>query len=438
MAAVINKVTPEGCASKTRISPGDELLTINGRKINDLLDYRYASYDADLKLVLKAPGGKLRLVRLKKRAGEDIGLEFRDFLLDKEKSCSNKCIFCFIDQLPRGMRKTLYYKDDDTRLSFLQGNYVTLTNMSDAELDRIIELKISPINVSVHTMNPELRSFMLGSKNGAAGVSVIERLAQSGITMHCQIVACPGINDGAELEFTMQRLSELYPGVASVSVVPVGLTRHREKLFKLKPYDKESALETIKSVEAYGKKCHEKFGSRIFFCADELYIKAQLPLPEDEHYEDYPQLENGVGMLRLLITEFTDALRELECEAKLQSFTAVTGVSAKPYIENLICTAAEKCGIIKGSVVGVENDFFGDSVDVAGLVTGGDILRALDGKTLGERILLPRNMLRSGESLGGGVFLDDVTVHQLEKTLGVPVRIVEQDGYDLLKAVTGE
>ena len=437
MPATIKSITPNSPASRTRIAPGDTLLSINGRKITDLLDYRYMSYDADLKLALKSAAGRLRFVHLKKSAGEDIGLEFEDALLDKERSCANRCIFCFIDQLPRGMRKTLYYKDDDTRLSFLQGNYVTLTNMDECEIQRIIDLKISPINVSVHTMNPELRSFMLGSENGASGVETIRRLAKAGITMHCQIVVCPGINDGAELQFSMERLEALHPGVASVSIVPVGLTKHRDKLHKLAPYDKETALETIKSVEAFAEVCLQKHGSRIFYCADELYIKAELPLPEDRHYEDYPQLENGVGMLRLLITEFEDTLSDFDGKAENRPFTVATGMSAAPFIEKLVYTVSEKCGTMSFNVVGVRNDFFGDSVDVAGLVTGGDIIHTLEGRDLGERLLIPRNMLRSGENRGGGVFLHDVTVQELEDKLGVAVRIVEQDGFDLFKAVIG-
>ena len=412
-------------------------MSINGRKITDLLDYRYTSYDADLKLALQAPDGRLRFVHLKKGAGEDIGLEFEEALLDKERSCANRCIFCFIDQMPRGMRKTLYYKDDDTRLSFLQGNYVTLTNMDEREIQRIIDLKISPINVSVHTMNPELRSFMLGSENGAAGVAVIKKLAKAGITMHCQIVVCPGINDGDELVYSMEQLAALYPGVASVSIVPVGLTKHRENLHKIIPFDAENTLKTIKNVEKFAEMCLKRHKTRLFFCADELYIKAELPLPEDNHYEDYPQLENGVGMLRLFITEFEAALGDFDENVKNQPFTVATGVSAAPYIKKLICTATEKCDIISGNVIGVRNEFFGDSVDVAGLLTGGDIIRTLEGKELGERLLIPRNMLRSGESLGGGVFLDDVTVQELEKRLSIPVRIVEQDGFDLFEAVIG-
>ncbi len=437
MAAVIKSISPGSPASKTRIAPGDELVSINGRRTTDLLDYRYMAYGSVLRLVLKSKGGRPLLVRLKKSPGEDIGLEFEEFLLDRERSCSNKCIFCFIDQLPRGMRKTLYYKDDDTRLSFLQGNYVTLTNVDEREIRRIIDFKISPINVSVHTMNPKLRSFMLGSESGASGVDVIRRLAKAGITMHCQIVACPGINDGPELVYSMRQLEALFPRVASVSVVPVGLTKHREGLYKLTPYNKNSALETIKSVETFAEKCLAKHGARIFFCADELYIKAELPLPEDSRYEDYPQLENGVGMLRLLITEFMEALEGFDGNVKNQPFTVATGISAKPFIDDLVCTASEKCDKINGHVTGVQNNFFGDSVDVAGLVTGGDIIRALEGHRLGARLLIPRSMLRAGESCGGGVFLDDVTVRELESRFSVPVRIVE-DGFDLFRAVIGD
>ena len=413
-------------------------MSVNGHKIIDVLDYKFRTYDSRLAIVTKRSDGKLRLTPVKKQSGEPLGLEFETALIDEPKSCANNCVFCFVDQLPRGMRSTLYYKDDDTRLSFLQGNYVTLTNLSERELQRIIDLRISPINVSVHSMNPELRSQLLGNPQGGEGVNAIRRLAAAGVVMNCQIVVCPGLNDGAELDRSIAELGSLYPEVASVSIVPVGLTHHRDGLERLVPFDKARAERTITQVEAAADFFLDSHGSRIFFCADELYIKAARELPTDEEYEGYPQLENGVGLIRLLITEFYDALEEAELTAEPPKFVAVTGRAAEPYINGLLNKLCEKHSGIEGAVIGVTNEFFGETVDVAGLLTGGDVRRALAQAEPFERILLPRNMLRVGDDYDGGVFLDDVTVGQLERELGVAVRIVEQDGSDLLAAMLGE
>jgi len=429
---VIRSVDPGSPAERAHISVGDILLSINGHEIRDVLDYKYYSYDAKLTIELLSEGKKKR-VTVRKPESADMGLEFETYLMDKARSCANKCVFCFVDQLPRGMRDTLYFKDDDHRLSFLQGNYITLTNLSEREIRRIIELKISPINISVHATEPELRAMLLGNKNGGRGIEIMREFAAAGITMNCQIVCCPGLNDGEHLAKSMADLADMYPGVSSVSVVPVGLTKHREGLYPLCPFDEKLAAETVALVDGFGEKCLAQYGTRMFFCADELYLKAHLPLPEDEYYEDYPQLENGVGMLRMLICEFRAALRDMPDEPDGNPFSIACGRSAAPFMEMLINEAAEKYGNVRGVVHAVDNDFFGHTIDVSGLVTGGDIVKQLSGKELGTRLLLPRNMLRHGEV----VFLDDMTIDGLSEALGVPVRVVEQDGFDLADAVFG-
>jgi len=419
-------------AAKAGIAAGDRLLTINGHEIHDVLDYKYYSYDAKLVVELMS-GERRRRAVIRKPEGMDVGIEFETYLIDQARACANKCVFCFVDQLPRGMRKTLYFKDDDHRLSFLQGNYITLTNLSEREIRRIIDLRISPINVSVHSTEPELRSMLLGNKNGGRGIELMRQFAAAGITMNCQIVCCPGLNDGEHLMRSMTDLAEMHPGVSSVSIVPVGLTKHRDGLYPLRPFDRELAVSTVKAVDGYGQECIKRFGTRIFFCADELYLKAGLPLPPDEYYEEYPQLENGVGMLRLLMTEFAAAMRDMPDKPDGRPFSAVSGCSAAPFVKKLIDDAQAQYGGIDGRVYAIENDFLGHTIDVAGLVTGGDIVSQLAGLDLGERLLLPRNMLRHGETM----FLDDMTVEELSETLGVPVRIVEQDGFDLADAIFG-
>ena len=422
----------ENSPARNKVRPGDELLKINGNEIVDVLDYKYFSYEPSLLLTLRAPEGGYRVVKVNKAEGQDLGLNFETYLMDQARACRNRCLFCFVDQLPRGMRRTLYFKDDDARLSFLTGNYITLTNLSERELQRIIDLKISPIHVSVHATEPEMRAKLLGNPDAARGYELMQRLAAGGIEMECQIVCCPGINDGAVLDRSMRELTALWPQVNSVSIVPVGLTKHREKLPALTPFDRPHALETVRQVEAYGDECMKRLGSRVFFCADELYLKAGLEPPPDEWYEGYPQLENGVGLLRLLTTEFTDALSEgAACDGK--PFSIATGVAAAPFLNRLFTLAKEKCDTLQGNVFPIENDFFGHTIDVAGLVTGGDLIAQLRGKPLGDRLLIPVNMLRHGE----GVFLDDVTLEDVTSALGVPVRVVRQDGRDLLAAMCG-
>lgn len=413
---------------------GDRLVDINGHAIQDVLDYRFYSYDARLTLTLMAPDGSRRQVKVKKPEGGDLGLEFGNTLMDEPRSCCNNCKFCFIDQLPGGLRKTLYFKDDDARLSFLTGSYITLTNLSQRELRRICDLRISPINVSVHTTNPALRAELMGNPAAAAVMGPLRMLAEAGIVMDCQIVCCPGYNDREELSRTMADLVLLHPSVNSVSIVPVGLTGHRKGLAELTPFNAETAAETIDRVEAFAEACIKARGSRIFFCADELYLKAGRPVPPDDYYEEYSQLENGVGMLRLLETEFLETLAETAPDAGVLSpFAIATGVSAAPLINKLLQIASRKCGKITGSVYAIRNDFFGHSIDVAGLVTGGDLTAQLAGRELGRRVLIPQTMLRHGE----GVFLDDITLTEAEAALGVPVEPVGNTGRELLAAMLG-
>ena len=402
---MLNTVTNIDARSplRGRVRVGDKLLSINGHEVEDVLDYRYWSYEPQLTLVFRSADGGEYSVKARKGEGEDLGLDFEEYLMDRPWGCSNRCKFCFIDQLPKGLRKTLYFKDDDARLSFLTGSYITLTNLSERELERICALKISPINVS-------------------------------GIVMDCQIVCCPGWNDRGQLSRTMSDLAGLYPGVNSVSIVPVGLTKHREGLAELRPFDRESAAETIDRVEAFAEECLQRLGSRVFWCSDELYLKAGREVPADGYYEEYSQLENGVGLMRLLETEFMAALRLAEPdEGEGGRFTIATGVAAAPLLEKLLQTAHKKCAKIDGRVYAVVNDFFGHTIDVAGLVTGGDLIAQLRGKDLGERLLIPHTMLRHGE----GVFLDDVTLEQASEALGVPVTPIGGSGGELLDAMLG-
>ena len=433
---MLNTVTNIDARSplRGRVRVGDKLLSINGHEVEDVLDYRYWSYEPQLTLVFRSADGGEYSVKARKGEGEDLGLDFEEYLMDRPWGCSNRCKFCFIDQLPKGLRKTLYFKDDDARLSFLTGSYITLTNLSERELERICALKISPINVSVHATDGALRAELMGNPKAADIMGPLKRLAAAGIVMDCQIVCCPGWNDRGQLSRTMSDLAGLYPGVNSVSIVPVGLTKHREGLAELRPFDRESAAETIDRVEAYAAECLSKLGSRVFWCSDELYLKAGREVPADEYYEEYSQLENGVGLMRLLETEFMAALRLAEPDEGMGGrFTIATGVAAAPLLEKLLQTAHKKCAKIDGRVYAVVNDFFGHTIDVAGLVTGGDLIAQLRGKDLGERLLIPHTMLRHGE----GVFLDDVTLEEASEALGVPVTPIGGSGGELLDAMLG-
>ena len=415
-----------------KAAPGDTIVSINGREILDVLDYKFFAYDRELEVCLRRPDGTRYTVSVRKDEGGDLGLDFESYLMDAPRACSNACVFCFIDQLPRGMRRTMYFKDDDARLSFLLGNYITLTNLSPREVERIIALHVSPVNVSVHTMNPALRCQMLRNPRAGESIEIMRRFAEARIVMNCQIVCCPGLNDGEELLRSMRELEALWPAVHSVSVVPVGLTRYRQRLYPLTPFTREGAGETLDLVEDFAEECRKKHGSRIFFCGDELYIKAGRALPPDEYYEEYTQLENGVGTLRLLETEFKSAVKMAD-EPDGIDFAVATGVSAAPYLEELLQYARGSFPKLKGHVYAIENDFFGRSINVTGLVTGGDLIAQLRGRELGARLLISQSMLRRREL----DFLDDVTLEEASAALGVPIYPVESDGFALCDAMFG-
>ena len=431
----IRSVEPRSPAHRAGIRVGETLTHINGHPILDVLDYKFYSYDPRLELILKETDGSQRTLRVKKSEGEDLGLEFETYLMDRARSCANNCIFCFVDQMPPGMRPSLYFKDDDARLSFLMGNYLTLTNLSKREVERICDLRISPINISVHTTDPQLRVEMLKNKRAGEVLELMERFAQHHIIMNCQIVSCPGINDGPALDKTLRDLAGLYPAVNSVSVVPVGVTKFRDGLYPLKTYTQDTAAALIDQVEAFAGAHLTEKGTRLVWCSDEFYLLAGRELPPEDYFEEFTQLDNGVGMLTLLTQEFRRALGLMERSemAGATPFSIATGVSAAPFLEKLVALAKDKCGSIQGKVYPIQNRFFGETITVAGLVTGGDLIDQLRGKELGQRLLIPAHMLRAGER----VFLDDVSLDDVERELGVPVTSVEQDGYELLDAMCG-
>ena len=429
----IASVDPHSPARKAGVRPGETLTHINGHPIVDVLDYKFYAYDPRLELTLTEENGGSRTLRIKKEEGEDLGLNFETYLMDRARSCANKCIFCFVDQMPPGMRDTLYFKDDDARLSFLMGNYMTLTNLSQREIQRIIDLRISPINISVHATDPELRTGMLKNPLGGECLSIMERFAKAGIEMNCQVVACPGVNDGPALTRTMEDLGKLHPAVTSVAVVPVGVTKFREGLCRIEPYTKEQAAALIDQVETFARAFLQEHGTSLVWCSDEFYLMAGRKLPEKAYYEDLDQLENGVGMLRLLLHQAAMGLEEEEPE-QIEPFSIATGLSAAPFVQEIVDNARKQCGNIKGTVYPIVNRFFGETITVSGLITGTDLIEQLRGKDLGGRLLIPDNMLRAGEQ----VFLDDVTVEQVEQALGVTVVPVPADsGFDLADAILG-
>ena len=429
MAQVITSVDAGSPAARAGLRPGDALLSVNGHEIRDVLDYRY--YCESARLVLEfSRDGRVHTKKLRKEESEPLGLDFESYLMDKPRACANHCLFCFIDQLPKGMRETLYFKDDDARLSFLQGNYITLTNLSAREQQRIMDLRISPINVSVQATDPEVRRRLLGNPRAGECYEIMRRFAARRIRMDCQIVVCPGLNDGEILQKTMEDLALLHPQVSSVSVVPVGLTRHRGGLPALTPVDAAIAGEIIDRVDAFGAKCLETLGSRIFACGDELYRKAGREVPDWDYYEGFPQFENGVGMLRSLEDEFRDALAEKPEAPALTPFSVATGGAAYPLFQKLLQLLADSCYSVEGRLYGIRNDFFGESVNVAGLLTGQDLIAQLRGRELGERLLISVSMLR----YGGDVFLDDTPLSAVSEALGVPVIPVPNDGEAVLRA----
>lgn len=426
----ISEVANNSKAKKAGIKPGDNLLFINDNEIIDVLDYMYYSSDSPLSLKLEDSKKNLYSVLINNDDYEDLGLTFETYLMDSEKSCKNKCVFCFVDQLPKNMRKSLYYKDDDVRLSFLTGNYVTLTNLSDREIDRIIKLKISPINISVHTTNGELRKKLMKNPNAEKIMDILPRFSDAGINMRCQLVICKGLNDGEELKRSLRELYSMYPQVSSVAVVPVGLTCHRTELYPLEALSKDDASETINIVNSFSDKALEENGTRFCYNADEMYIKAGLSLPDYDYYEDFEQLENGVGLIRLLESEFMVELKKAKILKKTVNISVATGISAAPFIQMLIDYAEKKWHNFKCNVYPIQNDFFGRSINVTGLLTGIDIIKQLKDKELNDYLFISSSMLRAGTD----IFLDDTTVSDLERELDTKV-VVISNGTDFISEI---
>lgn len=429
----IKAILPGSIASEFDLQAGDEVLAVNNTEIEDVFDYHYLINDEYVELLVRKQDGDEWILEIQKEYDEDLGIEFQSGLMDTYKSCSNKCIFCFIDQLPKGMRETMYFKDDDSRLSFLQGNYITLTNMKEKDIERIIKYKLAPINISVHTTNPELRCKMLNNRFAGKVLEYIKKLYDHGILMNGQIVLCKGVNDKEELYKTIRDLSEFIPYMESVSVVPVGITKFRDGLYPMESFTPEDAQEVLGCVHQWQDQLYRDFGTHFIHASDEWYDLANAPIPEERRYDGYLQLENGVGMLRLLKEEFLQGLTASPIERKDASVSIATGQLAYPYICELIVEFTKKYPRIKVQVYPVRNDFFGEKITVSGLLTGQDLISQLKGKNLGEALLLPENVLRSGEQ----VFLDDVRVEALEKALQVKVRIVKSNGQDLIDQLLG-
>lgn len=468
---LITNVIEGSVAWDKGIVPGDFLLSINNNEIEDVFDFRYLCQDTDLKIKIEKANGEIVDFDIVKDDSEELGLDFSEGLMDEYRSCSNKCIFCFIDQMPKGMRETLYFKDDDMRLSFLQGNYVTLTNMSDKDLDRIIKYKLEPINVSFQTTNPELRCMMLHNRFAGDALKKADRLYENNITMNGQIVLCKGVNDGEELERSLSDLYKYLPVLESVSVVPVGLSKYREGLYPLEPFEKDDAIQVIETIHKWQKKAFQEFGLHFVHASDEWYITADMELPDEDNYDGYLQIENGVGMLRSLIEEFNEGVCEIKeaIEAykpnilnklfknsynnkigemtgvnniatlikileKGRKVSIVSGLIAAPYMKRLCDSFMEQFPSYDIKVYPIRNDFFGERITVTGLLTAQDIIAQLKDKDLGDILLLSDNMLRSNTE----VFLDDLTVADVEKSLHSKTHIVKSNGKHLIESIIGE
>lgn len=431
MAVKITGITPGSPAERAKIQSGDVLISINKNAITDVLDYRFYMTDTHLDLLLHNEAKEVRTVSLRKGEYDDLGLEFETYLMDKQMGCHNKCIFCFVDQTPKGMRPSLYFKDDDTRMSFLFGNYTTLTNLKDGDIERIIKMHISPINISVHTTNPDLRVEMMGNRYAGEKLRYIKMLTDNGIKVNSQLVLCPGINDGEELERSIRDLSALCPNLQSIAVVPVGLTKHREGLYPLRCFTAEEAKQVVETTERWGDLLAQNNESRIVYASDEFYLLAGLPIPEPEFYGDFDQLDNGVGLMALLEQEFNSALLQAGEFNEEKQITIATGELAYPMLCRFAQKIMDRFPTVKVGVEKIVNDFFGHTVTVAGLVTGQDLIAQLKGKDLGAELLIPSTMLRHEQDR----FLDDVTREEVEEALSVTLTTTENDGFDLLEKI---
>lgn len=432
MPAKIKNIDSGSTAERIGLRAGDVLCSINGKAVSDVLDYQFYSYDSAIDLGITRGSEKL-LFSVKKSEGEPLGIDFESYLMDEQKSCANKCIFCFIDQLPCGMRDTLYFKDDDARLSFLIGNYITMTNLSERDVERIIKMRVSPLNISVHTTEPDLRTFMLGNRRGGDSLKHLDAFVRARLDIKAQIVVCPGVNDGEHLKKTLSDLSLMAPSVSSVAIVPVGITKHRAGLCELNGMDKNCAREVLDIIDAARAENMARHGEPLVYASDEIYLKADLPIPSPAYYDSYDQLENGIGLMSLLREEVEDALPDFDLSGSAP-FTIATGTDAAPYIKKLLDYIATKWHNLSYEVIAVKNDFFGHTVSVAGLLTGGDIISQLSGKIHGKRLILPICMLRHKEN----VFLDDTTVSDIENALGVRVLTCAVDGAQFLSTIGGK
>ncbi len=432
MAVVISGVEAGSPAAKAGILSGETLLELNGNRIVDVLDYRFYQNERVVEVKLLSADGNERTVTVKKGEYDELGLLFETYLMDKQHSCRNKCIFCFIDQLPKGLRESLYFKDDDSRMSFLFGNYITLTNLTEHEIERIIKLHISPVNVSVHTTNPELRVKMMGNRFAGRSLNILWRFCEAGIKVNCQLVLVPGYNDGDELRRSFGDLIK-YPSIASIACVPVGLTGYRDGLCKLEPFNKQTAADVIDIAEEFGAKTVEMYGERRVFAADEFYLTAERPMPEASVYGDFLQLENGVGMWAMLKSEVEEAIDDYDAPKIDRNITLITGEAAYPLMRNIVDNVSKKWHNFKCKVIAIKNNFFGGRITVTGLLTGTDILEQLKGQDLGTELLISSSMLRHE----GDMFLDSITVEEVEKQLNVKITVVESDGWSLLDALNG-
>ena len=433
MSVIVKTVIKGSPAYKIGMRQGDTLVKICGNEIMDVLDYRFYQTQDKLTVEFINSKGKVKIKKLRKKEYDELGLEFETYLMDKKHSCRNKCIFCFIDQLPKGLRSSLYFKDDDSRLSFLFGNYITLTNITEHEVDRIIKMHISPINISVHTTNPELRVKMMNNKNAGKALDIIYRFNEAGIKLNCQLVLVPDFNDGEELRRSLEDLTAL-ENVECIAAVPVGLTKYREGLCEISPFDKKKAEETLRILEEFGEETLKKYGERRVFGADEFYILAERKLPDADFYEEFLQLENGVGLVPLLLSESDEAISLCDYILKeKRNITIATGESAYPFIKAIVDKTEKKWDNLKCNVVAVKNNFFGGHINVAGLITATDLEEQLKGKDLGEELLIPSVMLRDG----GDMFLDSITLEELSRKLNIKITPVDNDGFQMLDKILG-